>query len=218
MKILYQIAIFLLFILLLLWILQPAYFGSFINRETIQGSGIIVALIAAITALGVSDAKKFVKVKVEVFVDEIDNTFKTNNLPKKWCQFGEEVNFYRTNFKLTNNSGFTLRNPTLTFKLPREKRSLQKVDNGYQEGFNSNIFNSRERVRFLEFANKLIISNSNLPYLNHKEVQAIWFILFFGDMTPFTVELSINCENAEGITKNIEIKPRELLNNFNNKN
>ena len=29
---------------------------------------------------------------------------------------------------------------------------------------------------------------------------------------PFDVDISVNCENAEGITKKVEIKPKELMN------
>ncbi len=218
MKCNYNLILVLFFVMAIAWVffVVATPFGDNSHLEkAIQGIGIFVAIFTAIVALKIADVKKFVKTEVEVFIDNIDNTFKTSELPVGWTKFGEEVSFYRTNFKITNNSGFTLRNPTLSFRLPREKKSLQKVNDTYLEGFNSNIFNSREKVRFLEFADKIIISNSNLPYLNHEETQIIWFILFFGNMNPFTVELSINCENAEGITKKIRIKPKELLEKFN---
>jgi hypothetical protein len=64
----------------------------------------------------------------------------------------------------------------------------------------------------LEMADKLIVSNSNLPYFNKTDYIIFWFrmILNDGKLEPFLAEISVNCENAEGITKPITINPKEL--------
>ena len=50
-------------------------------------------------------------------------------------------------------------------------------------------------------------SNSNVPYWNEKEELTIWIRMALGeaDFAPFEVTISINCQNAEGITKKVEI-------------
>ena len=36
-------------------------------------------------------------------------------------------------------------------------------------------------------------------------------VLDDGELEPFIVEVSVNCENAEGATEKVKIKPKELL-------
>ena len=36
-------------------------------------------------------------------------------------------------------------------------------------------------------------------------------VLDDGKLEPFVVEVSVNCENAEGVTKKVDINPKELM-------
>ena len=36
-------------------------------------------------------------------------------------------------------------------------------------------------------------------------------VLDDGKLEPFVVDMSVNCENAEGVTKKVGIKPKELM-------
>jgi len=181
----------------------------------IQSGGIFVALLTAIIALSVADPrKKYIKVKIELSASKPSPHLKDDlpaELRKVYEDFPNRFKSYRVEFKMTNNSGFTLKKPTLTFKLPLQKQHPFQARGRWMRTFNSNLFNSQDEMRLLEFADTRILSNSNLPYWNNEDEITIWIRMFLGHMKPFDVEVSINCENAEGITKKIEIKPRDLI-------
>jgi hypothetical protein len=114
---------------------------------------------------------------------------------------------------MANDSGFTLKKPTLTFRLPLQKQHPHKVSEIYFfRTFNSNLFNSQRQLSLLEFADTCILSNSNLPYWNDQDDFTIWIrmVLDDGKLEPFIVEVSINCENAEGVTYKCKIDPKPL--------
>ena len=75
------------------------------------------------------------------------------------------------------------------------------------------LYNSTKELRIFEFADTSILSNSNLPYWNSGEEITIWIRMVLDDskLEPFDVEVSVNCENAEGFTKRIKINPKDLL-------
>jgi hypothetical protein len=78
--------------------------------------------------------------------------------------------------------------------------------------FHSNLYNNRE-ADILESAGQIFISNSNLPYFNIKDSLNIWIRMLIGGprMKPFNIKVSVNCKNAEGITKKIRINPNRML-------
>lgn len=178
----------------------------------IQSIGMFIALVTALIALSVADpSKKLVKMNIELFTSKPSKCYKKDlsaDLRTIYQKFPDPIKSYRVEFKITNNSGFTLKKPTLTFRLPIQK---QHPFEG-RITFNSNLFNSQEEMRLLEFANTRILSNSNLPYWNDKDDMTIWIRMFFGDMDPFSVDVSVNCENAEGVTEEVKIEPQKLLN------
>jgi hypothetical protein len=59
------------------------------------------------------------------------------------------------------------------------------------------------------YAEEMIISVPFLPYWNHEDSISIWVRMITDE--PFTVNLSVNCSNADGKTYPVEIRPRELL-------
>lgn len=195
--------------------------GEFSRFENIiQSAGIFIALLAAVIALAIADPeKKSVNVKIETSIDNVNigmypKNELSDNLKETYQNYPDPVKSYKVLFKITNTSGFTLEKPTLTFRLPLQKQHPRKVGQIYSgRTFNSNIFNSQQELRLLEFADTLILSNSNLPYWNYQDEITIWIrMVDDGKFEPFIVEVSVNCENADGVTKKVEIKPRELMN------
>jgi len=117
---------------------------------------------------------------------------------------------------MTNKSGFTLNKPTLTFRVPLRRKHPHRGEKEQiwsRRSFNSNLYNSTQELRIFEFADTSILSNSNLPYWNSGEEITIWIRMVLDDseLKPFDVEVSVNCENADGITEKVKIYPEELL-------
>ena len=115
---------------------------------------------------------------------------------------------HHVNFKMTNLSGFTLKDSTLAFMIPYEKQPPRKKDAETMyslRAFSLNITNAPQML----YAEEMIISVPFLPYWNHEDSISIWVRMITDE--PFTVNLSVNCSNADGKTYPVEIRPRELL-------
>jgi hypothetical protein len=188
--------------------------------DAVQIVGVFAALATAIVALSTADPKKGrVKVNISLSIDEEakhPQSELSDELKKYYIGFPDPVRSHRVQFKMTNNSGFTLKKPTLTFRIPIHKKHPHRFSNEKPWSlytFNSNLYNYKAEFRTLEFANTSVLSNSNLPYWNDKEEIMLWIrmVLDDGKLEPFAVEVSVNCENAEGVTEKVEIKPKALL-------
>jgi hypothetical protein len=189
--------------------------------EAIQSAGIFVALLACILALSVADSKRklvMVSIKPNIdkkFIGKYPKNELSNNLKQVYRNFSDPVTSHQVHFKMTNISGFTLIKPTLTFSLPLQKQhpfKLKEEQIYSKQSFNSNLFNSQRELRLLEFSDKRILSNSNLPYWNDKDEITIWIRMVLDDskLEPFIIEVSVNCENADGVTNKVIINPSEL--------
>jgi len=192
--------------------------------KAIQSAAVFAALLAAVTALSAADPKmRTVKVKIEPSVDKADfgeyrKDELSESLKQAYQNFPDPVKSHKVQFKMTNISGFTLKNPTLTFRLPLQKQHpyRHKVSEIYSyRTFHSNLWNSQIELRLLEFADTCILSNCNLPYWDNQNDITIWFrmVLEDGKLEPFVVEVSVNCknENANGVTKKLKIDPKDLM-------
>lgn len=189
----------------------------------IQGVGVLIALIASIVAIGMSDKKKK-QIKVEIKYYIITNTkseYKKDELlgsiTNDYMTFPDPIESYHVAFEVTNISEFSLKKPFVTFWLPKtlmhpEKRFSNDLKYTIRN-FNSNIYNSQEEQKTLEFSDTRIISNSNFPYLNRGDKIPFWIrmVLSLTDTGKHLVTIAVNCENADGITKEIEIIPASLL-------
>lgn len=186
--------------------------------NAIQSAAVFVALLAAVIALSGADlkAKKIdVTIKQDIDANHVGSYHKgelPEDLQTKYKSFSDPITSHRVQFKITNTSGFTLKKPTLTFRLPLEKQHPHKVNDQYVLTFNSNLFNSQTELRLLEFADTRLLSNSNLPFWNNNDDITIWIrmLLGDGDLNPFMVDVSVNCENAEGVTKPVWIDPKHV--------
>ncbi len=223
MKFRYKFSLFILFVGAITLIFL-SYF-SFLGCDT-QASRLIQILTAlaiavtAVIALSGTDPKKSkVKVRIECSVDDERIHYKSemsDGIEKKYDSFPDPVKSHRVQFKMTNNSGFTLKKPILTFRVPIRKKHPHRLSKNKPWSvytFNSNLYNYRAELRMLEFADTSILSNSNLPYVNDGDEIMLWIrmVLDDGKLEPFIVEVSVNCENAEGTTEKVKIEPKELL-------
>jgi hypothetical protein len=136
--------------------------------NAIQAAAVFVALLAAIAAIAASDPKpKQVNVGIEPYIStgEAATHSKTelpDSLISAFARLQDTSQSYRVHFRLTNHSGFTPVAPTLTLGLPIDRRHPHRVDGHFVATFNSNLFNSQESLRVLEFGGTQILSNSNL--------------------------------------------------------
>lgn len=178
--------------------------------NVIQSLGVFAALFAAVIALaGADPAKLSVKFELETAIDNegIDEYNKNNlsdNLKKLYEKYPDPFKSYKINFKITNTSGSTWKNPNLTFRLPMRNSHPDK-DNRERTAFNSNIHNSSESYRQFQFQDTLVISNSNLPYWNDKDDLTFWIRMAIAKNLEPNVVVSVNCDNAEGVNQKIKI-------------
>ena len=187
--------------------------GEYPRQENIiQTSAVFVALIAAIIALSTADPRqKPVSVNINLFKQNRLKNYSKETLPQHflrlYADFPDPFHSQRIHFVMKNTSGFTLIKPTLTFRLPNNRQQPEKTPEEWTTTFNSNLFNSRADMRQLEFNDTVIISNSNLPYWNNLDSITIWIRMITDSIAthPFFVEVSINSQNAQGITKTIKI-------------
>ena len=189
----------------------------------IQGLAVLVALGASIVALGAQDRKRpSIRMKIEPSV--LDSALHRKidlykDIRPAFESYPDPIPTHRISFKVTNCSGFTLKSPALTFWLPKSKQHPKQGDDLLYRSisFNSNLFNDQREIRLLEFGDQIILSNRNVPYLNDGDELAIWIRMAIADnaLSEFDVKVSVNAENAEGVTKILKIKPGELLSSMN---
>jgi hypothetical protein len=176
--------------------------------NVIQSLGVFVALFAAVIALaGADPAKLSVKFELETFIDQkgIDEYRKnklSDELKKFYEKFPDPFFSYKVNFKVTNTSGFTWKNPNLTFRLPMSNSHPDKGKPGRQ-AFNSNIHNFSGNYRQFHFEDTLVLSNSNLPYWNDKDYFTFWIRMAIHENLKPTIVVSVNCDNAEGSNRDV---------------
>jgi len=180
------------------------------------------AVIAtAIVALAIADRKKeSVKISIETpyIINEEKGEYKKDELDNNVKAYYKvfPVTSYRVHFKMKNISGFDLKNPVFTFnKLPIEKQCPyhEKKDNLYStRRFTFSIVRPDRKPHFLEVDKKYLISLDGLPYWNKDNEIDLWIrMVINAEDEEFKVDVSVNCENADGWSEEVTIKPKELL-------
>lgn len=220
----YLALLVILVILLILYLLLPCWLG--LNRwfdYCVSILGAFAAIFAVVVALAIADKKRNeVKIKRidEPFIDG-KKVYEKKDLDEKTmsCYKSFPVISYRVHFKLKNKSGFDLKNPVLTFtNLPKEMQPPYSRGGKppYSERhFTFNIVRADKRAYSLEVDEKLLISLDGLPYWNKDSEIDSWIRMVFdaGNLDPFDVGVSVNCEDADGTTLKVRIEPKELLKN-----
>jgi hypothetical protein len=193
--------------------------------DVIQIVGVFVALITAVIALGTANPKtKKVRIKITPpslsDKEEYGKEKMSPELQEKYEKF--PVESHRVHFKMKNTSGFDLKNPVITFnKLPIEKQRPYKKEGDAlysTRHFTFSIVRTDRKSHFLEVDEKYqLICIDGLPYWNKNNEIDLWVRMVLGNSgkDPFEIEISVNCENADGSYQMVEIKPDELIANAN---
>lgn len=219
--IIFFLIIGLIYLLLYPPLLKDSPFGRIAGSANIFVPS-LAALLAAVIALSTADPKKN-KVKIEIeepyIVDKEKEIYEEGELDNnvKACYKAFPVTSYRVHFKMKNISGFDLKNPVITFnKLPIDKqRPYSETGNKHYSKrlFSFSIVRTDKKSHSLEVDKKLLISLDGLPYWNSDSEIDLWIrmVLDGGGLEEFDVDISVNCENADGMTKPVKINPKELL-------
>jgi hypothetical protein len=181
--------------------------------KALQAVTVCAALVASVIAVAGTDPKpRRVRIAIDpsIALEAVGTHLKADlplSLRDAFNHLPEHFSSHQVYFKMTNNSGFTLVEPCIAFRLPLTKRHPHQINGNYMATFNSNLFNSQEHLHALVFGDTQVISNRNVPYWNEKEEVTIWIRMALGgaNFAPFEVPVSINCQNAEGITKKVKI-------------
>ena len=165
------IILVILFVAFVAWVLISPLGEETRLGNAIQGAAVFAALLAAVIALAAVDPKRrTVKVRIEPSIESKNHVLTHSRIPSVVTEvtrqmvpeLPNEPKSYQVHFMVTNISGFTWEKPTLTFRLPIDKRHPDKDHQTLT--FRSNLFNYQAEVRTLTFADTFVLSNSNLPY------------------------------------------------------
>jgi len=186
----------------------------------------LTALLAAVIALSTADPKKeSVKISIEkpYIKYEEKEEYKENELDNnlKSCYKSFPVTSYRIHFKMRNISGFDLENPVFTFnKLPIDKQRpySETKDRPYsKKTFTFSIVRPDKKAHFIEVDKKHLISLDGLPYWNKDNEIDLWIRMVINEEDEeFEVDVSVNCENADGLIQTVQINPKTLLKDISN--
>ena len=192
-----------------------------------------LAAVTAVIALSVADRKKE-KIKAEIrkspYVKKFDqevpienqkfisiSDISENDIKERYKDFNKPIKFYIVEFELVNRSNFDWKKPTFTYKIPVNQRYLKpRGENIWTEDLpHTNYHSVSPGSHYYVSGDNDIFSSIKLPYINNGKGLKIWFTLFLDiDMEEFVISVSINCENAEGVTKEIRITPKKLIDDF----
>lgn len=221
MKIKYVICIIVIGIIFLFlsWLMSSSLLSTFPwVDDLIQMAAVFVALFASIIALSTSDPPlKKIKIDVDTSISGSRISSSKTELPNDIAnQFidllGDKLTSQQIHFTMKNSSGFTLSNPTLTFRFPNNCQHPHKEGGIWIVGNNSNLYNSQKDLKKLEFGDTIILSNSNLPYWNKDETITIWIRMLLERIqeSPFEVGISVNCQKAESYIVKVPISSKLL--------
>jgi hypothetical protein len=177
-----------------------------------QIAGTFVALVAGIIALAVADTKpKQVKISVKAVADtteDVANYDKNDlhadrDLRRIWDCYPDRFKSYKVKFTIINRSGFTLKEPRVTFRLPLTARHPHEARN-WQPAFHSNTFAKPEGFYGIQFGDDYVLSQRVLHHWNKEEEFLLWIRMVI-DVGHPQVWISVNADNAEGATQIVQI-------------
>ena len=218
----FLIGLFLIFAVVIILLKKDLQYSNWITTSATLVAT-FAALSAGVIALGVADKPpRFIKFEVETEIDKQNiEPYNPEKLPNELKKHYANDTFYsyRVYFKIKNKSKFTLKKPVITFRLPTDLTHPRKISsNRWIRDYRSNFFNAQIDLRTLQYGNTIVLSNNILPYLNDNQELPIWIrmCLMDNDMKPRQVYVDLNCENAEGATKEARIIPNRLLRDLRN--
>ena len=215
----YLFLIVLFSILAILIVVLKGYLelSNWITASATLGAS-FAALATGVIALGVADKPlRFVKftVKTEVDPQNIEE-YNPADLPDELKRGSDNNLFhsYRVYFKIKNQSGFTLKRPVITFRLPTDLTPPHKTnDDKWILSYRSNLYNVQVDLRSFQYEDTIVLSNTIVPYLNDDQEHPIWIrmCLLKDDTKCRSVHIDVNCDNAEGATEEVKIIAKKLL-------
>jgi len=188
-------------------------------------TGLAVA-ITALVAVSVADPKKDrvqAVMKPPYVTPNLKNgkkTYQKNELTGRAAEsFADSTGpivSYKVQFEIENTSSFDWANPIVTFWLPPDKQHPQKKEgeHTYSElSYNSSMYYVQGDARKFEMVDGVVISNRNLPYWKQGKHLTFWIkmVLSPKDSNSVDIEVSVDCDNADGCTKTVTLNPKELL-------
>jgi hypothetical protein len=200
----------------------------------------VAAAIVALSATDPKRESVKVRLVHSLSTDHIE-TYAKDDLPRGLRDAYDDLPHLfasaRVEFRMTNLSGFTLNRPTFTFMLPKdrahpvsrsfaspgptanaaalngERGPMIRGNRVFSVNYNSNLFNPEQPPSRLEFADTYVLSNCVLPFWNRDQQVTVWIRMIVDDGTrqPFPVRVSVNCDNADGWTKEVMIEQKPLV-------
>ncbi len=176
-------------------------------------TGLAVA-ITALVAVSTADPKRD---KVNVIVEKVyadDKKIWKSAEPSKKSNGNCDVIAYRIHFKI-KNVGCDLKQPIITFEVPAAKQppSPEQDSSGksVKRAFTMGPSDIIERPVF-EVGDNIVLSRSGLPFWNKDKELEFWIRMLLRNTSgQFDVEVSVNCENADGWAQTVTLNPKELL-------
>jgi len=206
-------------------------FNLFELKETTQSVSIFIALIATFVAISATDPKpKEVKVSIDKSYKE--DSYGIRKEDEIYKELHKELRIplktFEIHFKITNTSGFTLKNPTVTLCLPKNAQHIvvrpvwffkdrpvtrQVID--FASNLYNNLPNVKDNFRRLDSNDKIYLSNSNLRYLGKGKDLTIWIRVAIHDK-PLEIDVYIDADGCEGDMKSFKIDPteQEIIDDF----
>jgi len=178
---------------------------------------ILTGLAVAITALIAVSSADPKKDRVEAVVEpphvtrDIYNwktTYRKDELSgraaARFAKWPDPIISYKVQFKITNTSSFDWAN----------QKKEKEEENTYSElSYNSSIYNVQGDVRKFEMVDAVVISNRNLPYWKQEKPLTFWIKMTLSpkDSNSVDIEVSVDCDNADGYAQTVTLNPKELL-------
>ena len=183
--------------------------------NALQITSLLTAGIALVIALHSTNTKqRYATIDIKICKTEkahsVEKAALSAGLKEVYLEFSDPIEAHRVHFKLTNTSCFDLTKPSFMFRVPLEKKHPTK--DGHKRRCHSNLYNT-PKVVTLEMSDSLILFNTGLPYFNKDDSIEFWIKMALNTMAlePFEIKVSVNCENADGTTKEITVNPKEVI-------
>jgi len=201
------------------------YYHHPVPDALVQAFGAFATAFALVTALaGAYPPRRKVKIAHEApwLSNRCEKPYKLGVLPdelqKIFRPYGKEFYTYRVNLRLTNESGFDLKSPIISVEVPADRQHPWPVkENGQDKwalSLNNSIMQMGPESWVCEDAGTIVLTGRPAIYWNRGKARHFWvrMVLKRCYAEPFSMQISVNCENAEeGFADEIEINSGRLL-------
>lgn len=112
---------------------------------------------------------------------------------------------YKIILKMKNVSSIDLITPIISIRIPKVCQHPDATKLNLE--CRSNLYNNQKEIIFYDFDKHQLITNKLLPYWNQGDILEIWIRLLLSEQIAKNnkIVIYINCKNASGFTKEIEL-------------